>query len=226
MAKKSSKIGTVLLVGALVLVALGAGAKLFKKNDVAAEKPTVLTVSVQAGETLTFTEGSIEGVSSIHWGDGFVNQETAHTYTEAGTYRIKLYDVETLGNGADRLYDSSRSAALGICYEIEADNTLFINDVSWIVEGMCIDFTDDENNVIEDVANREVLEVNRETRRVKVGGSDLTDLMPAGGEVYLHGINDSWTLGLLKIEFGSEVENVAKSALDDYYMLTGYGVSK
>lgn len=227
MAKKTSKIGAVLLGCVCCLAVFGVGARFLKKDgESPTELPTVLTVSVQAGETLTFTDGAIEGVSAIHWGDGFVNQETSHTFAEAGTYRIKLYDVETLGNGRDRLYNSSRNPILGYVLEIEENCTLWLTDVSLCSEGIIVDFSTDENVVIPEVSGRKIVDVNHETHRIQVDGADLMDQMPTSGAVYAHNAADSWTLGLLDIEFGSEVENVAKSALDDYQLLTGYGINK
>ena len=100
-----------------------------------------------------------------------------------------------------RMLYGDGTGAIGVVYEIEADNTLFIDDVKNFVEGMIVDFTDDENNVIEDVAGRKVLSVDRVNRRIKVSGSDITDLMPAGGAVYLHDCK-GYELTGLKAIFG------------------------
>lgn len=227
MAKKTSKIGAVLLGCVCCLAAFGVGARFLKKDgESPTELPTVLTVSVQAGETLAFTDGAIEGVSAIHWGDGFVNQETSHTFAEAGTYRIKLYDVETLGNGRDRLYNSSRNPILCYIMEIEENNVLLVTDTSLLFEGLIVDFSTDDDEVIPEVAERHILSIDSANTRITMSGTSLMDQIPTGGAVYAHNASDSWTLGLLDIEFGSEVENVAKSALDDYQLLTGYGINK
>ena len=110
-----------------------------------------------------------------------------------------------------RMLYGDGTGALGVVYEIEADNTLFIDDVKNFVEGMIVDFTDDENNVIEDVAGRKVLSVDRVNRRIKVSGSDITDLMPAGGAVYLHDCKGYELTGLKAIFGDGELYGVDRT---------------
>ena len=91
------------------------------------------------------------------------------------------------------------------------NNVLELSDVRNIVEGMRVDFTDVADYLIPDVAGRKVIAVDRAKKRITVDGSDITDLMPPGGKVFLHNCRDYEITGLKAIFGDGELYGVDRS---------------
>ena len=62
---------------------------------------TIITINASSANTfIAFDkENPIVGVTAIDWGDGTVDNNLNHTYTEAGTYKCKIYGVTTITGG-------------------------------------------------------------------------------------------------------------------------------
>lgn len=80
--------------------------------------------------------------------------------------------------------------------DIGDNNELTLTGVKGIVEGMLVDFTTLPGAVIASTAGRKVLSVDRENNVIVVDGASLTNAIPLGAGVYLHGSKDYEITGL------------------------------
>lgn len=80
--------------------------------------------------------------------------------------------------------------------DIGDNNELTLTSVKGIVEGMLVDFTTLPGAVIASTAGRKVLSVDRENNVIVVDGASLTNAIPLGAGVYLHGSKDYEITGL------------------------------
>ena len=74
-----------------------------------------------------------------------------------------------------RMLFGDGSGKLAEVIEVDENNVFELNTVSPFMEGMIIDFRDDEGELIEGATAREVVEVNRLAGKIKVSGTALTD---------------------------------------------------
>lgn len=61
----------------------------------------------------TITLKNLDGMTEIDWGDGTINTELRHMYTEPGTYVCKIYGVTTIGDDAFTQHSNLMSVTIG-----------------------------------------------------------------------------------------------------------------
>ena len=110
-----------------------------------------------------------------------------------------------------RMLYGDGTGVLAVVNEIYENNVLAMTDVRNFVEGMRVDFTDIDDNIIDDVAGRKIVAVDRAKKTVTVDGSDITDLMPPGGNVYLHDCRGYEITGLKAVFGDGELYGVDRS---------------
>ena len=95
---------------------------------------------------------------------------------------------------------------------IDVGNVAIVSDVKGIVEGMVVDFADSFGNLIPEALGRKVVSVDRANKKVVLDGTDLSEIVPIGGEMYLQG-SKGYELTGLKALFGNgELYGVDRSA--------------
>ena len=80
-------------------------------------------------------------------------------------------------------------------------NVLTLSDVKGIVEGMIVDFGNEQGTIIPEATGRKVLSVDRATKNVVFDGADLLEVVPMGGQVFLRG-SKGYEITGLKAVFG------------------------
>lgn len=124
-------------------------------------------------------------------------------------------EMQTLVKSASfnfgRMLYGDGTGKLAVVNEMYENNELELSDVRNFVEGMRVDFTDTEDYLIPEVAGRKVIAVDRAKKRITVDGSDITDLMPSGGKVFLHNCRDYEITGLKAIFGDGELYGVDRS---------------
>lgn len=95
-----------------------------------------------------------------------------------------------------RMLYGDGTGLLAVVDDIGDNNELTLTGVKGIVEGMLVDFTTLPGAVIASTAGRKVLSVDRENNVIVVDGASLTNAIPLGAGVYLHGSKDYEITGL------------------------------
>ena len=112
-----------------------------------------------------------------------------------------------------RMLYGDGTGLLAIVDDIGDNNELTVSSVKGVVEGMLVDFTTLSGAVIASTAGRKVLSVDRENNVIVVDGASLTNAMPLGAGVYLHGSKDYEITGLGAIfAEGDELYGVDRSS--------------
>ena len=112
-----------------------------------------------------------------------------------------------------RMLFGDGSGKLGVVSSVESNNVFVLSSVKGFMEGMIIDFRDEDGELIEGATEREVLVVDRVTKAIKISGSTLTDDdVEEGSIVTVHG------------SYQNEITGLA--ALFDNSISSVYGVSK
>ena len=111
-----------------------------------------------------------------------------------------------------RMLYGNGTGLLAVVDKIGANNALTVSSVKGIVEGMLVDFTSLSGAVIASTAGRRVLSVDRANKVVYMDGASLTDAMPLGAGMYLHGSKDYEITGLGAIfDMDSDLYGVDRS---------------
>jgi hypothetical protein len=79
-----------------------------------------------------------------------------------------------------------RTDCLGEVFDMYENNQLEVSNIDNFYVGMSLIFTDMGDYHIPEVSGRVVIAVDKDKRRITVDGSDITDLMPSGGNIYVH----------------------------------------
>ena len=112
-----------------------------------------------------------------------------------------------------RMLFGDGSGVLAEVVAVNGGSTFKLNTVSPLMEGMIIDFRDEDGELIEGATEREVISVDRLTKTIKVSGTTLTDEeVPEDSIVSVHG------------SYGNEITGLA--AIFDDSISTLYGVDK
>ncbi len=87
-----------------------------------------------------------------------------------------------------RMLYGDGTGTIGYVEEVSGSNEILVDSVKGFVEGMIVDFVDDEG--ITSAAGRKVLCVNRADKIITVDGADLEGVLSAGASICLHGSKD------------------------------------
>ncbi len=94
---------------------------------------------------------------------------------------------------------------------IEANNTIWVENVRNLVEGMIIDISTDEDEILPESSGRKILSVDRANYRIRVSGATLAERDTMGGFVYLHDSKGFELTGLKAIFGDGELYGVDRS---------------
>lgn len=112
-----------------------------------------------------------------------------------------------------RMLYGDGTGLLAVVDDIGENNELTVSSVKGIVEGMIVDFTAMSGAVIAATAGRKVLSVDRANNVIVLDGDSLTNAMPLGAGIYLHGSKDYEITGLGAIfTNGGELYGVDRSS--------------
>lgn len=95
-----------------------------------------------------------------------------------------------------RMLYGDGTGLLAVVDEIGENNRITLSNVRGFVEGMLIDFAALSGIVIDVISPRKVLSVDRAKGVIVVDGESLTNAMPLGAGVYLHGSKDYEITGI------------------------------
>ena len=112
-----------------------------------------------------------------------------------------------------RMLFGDGSGTLATVATVSDNNVFGLNSVSGLIEGMIIDFRDDEGELVEGATEREVIAVDRTTNSIKVSGSALTD----------EDIEEDYTI-TVHGSYGNEITGL--DAIFNNNVSTIYGVNK
>ncbi len=110
-----------------------------------------------------------------------------------------------------RMLYGDGTGVLGYVREVGENNTILVDDTKNFVEGMIVDFSTDEYEVIPEVSGRKILSVDRANSRIQVSGASLIDQMPSNGAIFLHDCKGFELTGLKAIFGDGELYGVDRS---------------
>ena len=93
------------------------------------------------------------------------------------------------------------------------DNTITVDDVSGIFEGMLVDFTMGPEEINTNALGRTVLSVDRENKIVKISGDNIANWVTTGDCVYAHNSKDYEITGLKAIFSNEPLYGVDRESL-------------
>lgn len=97
--------------------------------------------------------------------------------------------------------------------EVTANNVIALDNIVGLIEGMIVDFRDEDGEIIDGATEREILSIDKVYKKITVGGSTLTDDdVEEGSIVTVHGSYQNEITGLSAI-FDNSISDI-------------YGVSK
>lgn len=76
------------------------------------ENVIVATFNI-ATENTTITLKNLTDMTQIDWGDGIIDSELTHTYSQIGEYTCKIYNITSIGSSAFRNCSSLTSVEIG-----------------------------------------------------------------------------------------------------------------
>ena len=107
-----------------------------------------------------------------------------------------------------RMLFGDGSGTLAEVVSVESNNVIKLDEVNAFIEGMIVDFRDENGDLVEGATEREVLVVDRITKAIKVSGSTITDDdVDEGYIVTVHGSYNNEITGLEAI-FDSNVSSI------------------
>ncbi len=95
-----------------------------------------------------------------------------------------------------RMLYGDGTGSLGTIYQVEEGNSVMLDSVKDIVEGMFVDFATPSGEFVESAMGRKVIKVDREYNIFFVSGAPLSEEIQQDGKVYLHGSKDYEITGL------------------------------
>ena len=112
-------------------------------------------------------------------------------------------EMQTLVKSASfnfgRMLYGDGSALVGYVGTIKENNTLEIEDMRNLFEGMILDFKDVSGDIIPQLVGRKIIALDRAKRTITLDGPDIDGLMNGGENIYLHGSEDYEITGLKAI---------------------------
>ena len=112
-------------------------------------------------------------------------------------------EMQTLVKSASfnfgRMLYGDGSALVGYVGTIKQNNTLEIEDMRNLFEGMILDFKDMSGELIPQLVGRKIIALDRAKRTITLDGPDIDGLMNGGENIYLHGSEDYEITGLKAI---------------------------
>ena len=114
-------------------------------------------------------------------------------------------EMQTLVKSASfnfgRMLYGDGTALVGYVADILDNNTLEIEDMRNLFEGMLLDFKDMSGEFIPQLVGRKIIALDRAKRTITLDGPDIDGLMNGGENIYLHG-SENYEITGLKAIFG------------------------